>query len=110
MAVDSGEWSDATKEKAIVDFLNWMVDKGQSMTASLDYAPLPKAVATKVKAKIHEIHVKGKESAKERPSPKNQPKPRPKLRPRPGDRVQRLEIEIPATKEFLVAGIFMCPA
>jgi phosphate transport system substrate-binding protein len=64
------EWNDATKEKAIVDFLNWMVDKGQSMTATLDYAPLPKAVAAKVKAKIHEIHVKGKESAKEEAKPK----------------------------------------
>lgn len=57
------EWQDAAKEKAIVDFLNWMVDKGQSMTASLDYAPLPKAVAAKVKARINQIHVKGKESA-----------------------------------------------
>ena len=60
------EWSDGTKEKAIVDFLNWMVDKGQSMTAALDYAPLPKAVATKVKGAIHGIHVKGKESAKDK--------------------------------------------
>jgi phosphate transport system substrate-binding protein len=58
------EWNDATKEKAIVDFLNWMVDKGQSMTAGLNYAPLPKAVAAKVKARIREIHVKGKEAAK----------------------------------------------
>jgi len=58
------EWSDATKEKAFVDFLNWMIDKGQTMTTNLDYAPLPKAVAVKVKSTIHEIHVKGKESAK----------------------------------------------
>jgi phosphate transport system substrate-binding protein len=58
------EWNDATKEKAIVDFLNWMVDKGQAMTASLDYAPLPKEVAKKVKTRIHEIHIKGKEAAK----------------------------------------------
>src|SRR3954453_6503367 len=36
------EWKDASKEKAFVDFLNWMVDKGQTMTAPLQYAPLPK--------------------------------------------------------------------
>jgi phosphate transport system substrate-binding protein len=56
------EWNDAGKEKAMVDFLNWMVDKGQSMTASLDYAPLPKAVAQKVKNRIKEIKSKGKET------------------------------------------------
>jgi hypothetical protein len=33
------------------------VDKGQTLTDSLDYAPLPKAVAAKVKARIKEIKV-----------------------------------------------------
>ena len=56
------EWSDAGKEKAFVDFLNWMVDKGQTMTATLQYAPLPKSVATKVKARIKQVTVK-KQSA-----------------------------------------------
>jgi hypothetical protein len=36
-----------------------MVDKGQTMTAALQYAPLPKNVAAKVKARIKEIKVKG---------------------------------------------------
>lgn len=58
------EWTDAGKEKAFVDFLNWMVDKGQTMTSALQYAPLPKNVATKVKARIKEIKVKPKQSAK----------------------------------------------
>ncbi len=58
------EWTDAGKEKAFVDFLNWMVDKGQTMTSALAYAPLPKSVATKVKARIKEIKVKPKQSAK----------------------------------------------
>lgn len=60
------EWKDAAKEKAFVDFLNWMVDKGQGMTSSLQYAPLPKNVAAKVKARIKEIRVKQdtKQSAK----------------------------------------------
>lgn len=52
------EWSDAGKEKTFVDFLNWMVEKGQSMVQSLDYAPLPKNVALKVKARIKQIQVK----------------------------------------------------
>jgi phosphate transport system substrate-binding protein len=54
------EWSDASKEKAFVDFLNWMVGPGQGLTQALDYAPLPKNVAEKVKARIKEIKVKGK--------------------------------------------------
>lgn len=58
------EWQDAGKEKAFVDFLNWMVDKGQTMTSALEYAPLPKNVATKVKARIKEVRVKPKQSAK----------------------------------------------
>jgi len=57
------EWKDAGKEKAFVDFLTWMVDKGQTMTAALQYAPLPKNVATKVKARIKEIKVSAKQSA-----------------------------------------------
>ncbi len=58
------EWADAGKEKAFVDFLNWMVDKGQTMTTSLEYAPLPKSVAAKVKARIKEVKAKGQTSAK----------------------------------------------
>jgi len=58
------EWSDAGKEKVFVDFLNWMVDKGQTMTGQLSYAPLPKAVAQKVKARIKEIKVKGTSARK----------------------------------------------
>jgi phosphate transport system substrate-binding protein len=49
------KWSDAVKEKAMVDYLNWMLDSGEKMTQSLFYAPLPKNVAAKVKAKIKEI-------------------------------------------------------
>ncbi len=66
------EWSDASKEKAFVGFLNWMVDQGQKMTKDLDYAPLPTAVATKVKSRIHEIHVKGQQASSDK---KEDPKP-----------------------------------
>jgi phosphate transport system substrate-binding protein len=58
------EWADAGKEKAFVDFLTWMVDKGQTMTSALDYAPLPKNVAAKVKARIKEVKVKGQTAKK----------------------------------------------
>jgi phosphate transport system substrate-binding protein len=46
---------DAAKGKIIADFLNWMVDDGQKMTADLTYAPLPESVVTKVKAEIRQV-------------------------------------------------------
>jgi phosphate transport system substrate-binding protein len=58
------EWADANKEKAFVDFLTWMVDKGQTMTSALAYAPLPKTVAEKVKLRIKEVKVKGQAANK----------------------------------------------
>src|SRR5262249_20434631 len=57
------EWADAGKQKAFVNFLNWMVDQGQGMTSALSYAPLPKTVASKVKSKIKEIKVKENKQA-----------------------------------------------
>ncbi len=47
---------DAGHQKIIVDFLNWMLDKGESMTAQLAYAPLPGPVAEKVRATVKQIH------------------------------------------------------
>jgi len=49
------KWDDASKRATMVDFLNWMLNSGQSMTKDLDYAPLPKAVADKVRATIKQI-------------------------------------------------------
>ena len=46
---------DAAKGKIIVDFLNWMVDNGQKMTAALTYAPLPENVAQQVKSEIKQV-------------------------------------------------------
>jgi phosphate transport system substrate-binding protein len=46
---------DASKGKILADFLNWMVDDGQKMTAELTYAPLPESVASKVKAEIKQV-------------------------------------------------------
>jgi phosphate transport system substrate-binding protein len=46
---------DAAKGKIIADFLSWMVDDGQKMTADLTYAPLPASVAAKVKDEIKQV-------------------------------------------------------
>ncbi len=46
---------EAAKGKILADFLNWMVDDGQKMTAELTYAPLPGNVAEKVKGAIKSV-------------------------------------------------------
>ena len=46
---------DAAKGKMISDFLIWMVDDGQKLTADLAYAPLPENVAAKVKDAIRQV-------------------------------------------------------
>jgi phosphate transport system substrate-binding protein len=50
------DWKDKNKEKIVVDFLNWMLDQGQNMTADLNYAPLPDAVKQKERETIKTIH------------------------------------------------------
>ena len=47
---------DAAKGKIISDFLVWMLDNGQKMTAELTYAPLPDSVTAKVKDVIKQVH------------------------------------------------------
>ena len=47
---------DPAKGKILVDFLNWMLDQGESMTADLDYAPLPQSVSAKVRDTIKQVH------------------------------------------------------
>lgn len=47
---------DPAKGKAIVDFLNWMLDKGEYLVMQLDYAPLPQNVAEKERAVFKQIH------------------------------------------------------
>jgi phosphate transport system substrate-binding protein len=49
------EWKDASKGKIMTDFLSWMLDQGQGMVQSLDYAPLPKEVAEKERTVIKTI-------------------------------------------------------
>jgi phosphate transport system substrate-binding protein len=49
-------WDDQGKGKAMVDFLQWMLDHGEAEAGALDYAPLPKAIADKERATISQIH------------------------------------------------------
>jgi phosphate transport system substrate-binding protein len=49
------QWKDANKAKIMTDFLNWMLDSGQSMAQQLNYAQLPKSVVDKERAKIKQI-------------------------------------------------------
>ena len=46
---------DPAKGKILVDFLNWMLDSGEKMTAELTYAPLPESVVEKVRVAIKRI-------------------------------------------------------
>ncbi|HEY0795394.1 MAG TPA: phosphate ABC transporter substrate-binding protein PstS [Acidisarcina sp.] len=46
---------DAAKGHVIKDFLQWMIDHGQSEVSALYYAPLPKSVADKVKVSISQL-------------------------------------------------------
>jgi len=47
---------DPAKGKVLHDFLEWMLDKGEAEAPSMDYAPLPKAVADRVRQTINQIH------------------------------------------------------
>jgi phosphate transport system substrate-binding protein len=49
------QWQDGQKRQAIVNFLTWMLNNGQSMTEQLDYAPLPKSVVEMERAKLRDI-------------------------------------------------------
>jgi phosphate transport system substrate-binding protein len=52
--------ADAQKGKAIGQFLWWAIHDGQKLAGPLDYAPLPKAVVTKVEAALKSMTVQGK--------------------------------------------------
>jgi phosphate transport system substrate-binding protein len=47
--------NDAAKTKALVGFLNWMLDHGQSEAASLTFAPLPTQVQEMVRKSVTNI-------------------------------------------------------
>ena len=47
---------DPAKGKILNNFLNWMLDDGEKMTAELTYAPLPSNVAEKVRETVKQVH------------------------------------------------------
>jgi phosphate transport system substrate-binding protein len=49
------QWKDGTKKNATATFLEWMLDNGQGMVSSLNYAPLPKEVAERERAVIKQL-------------------------------------------------------
>ena len=50
------EIQDKQQMGVLRDFLTWMLSTGQTMTAALEYAPLPSAVVAKEQAAIAKIH------------------------------------------------------
>jgi phosphate transport system substrate-binding protein len=54
------EMADATKAKALVDFLWWAVHDGQKLGTALHYAPLPAEMVTRVEALLKSISAGGK--------------------------------------------------
>ena len=50
---------DAAKAKAVVDFFRWGYTKGESVASSLDYAPLPAALAQRLAARLDSLDVGG---------------------------------------------------
>ena len=47
---------DPAKGKILGEFLNWMLESGEKMTATLTYAPLPQNVVEKVRETIKQVH------------------------------------------------------
>jgi phosphate transport system substrate-binding protein len=55
------EQQDATKGKALVDYLWWATHDGQKLGAALDYAPLPKDLIPSIEARLKSITSGGKQ-------------------------------------------------
>lgn len=51
--------TDATKGKALVAFLRWMLTDGQQYTSALEYAPLPSALVAREQAQVGKIILPG---------------------------------------------------
>jgi phosphate transport system substrate-binding protein len=54
------------KGEALADFLWWALHEGQKYTHDLDYAPLPKAIVTRVETALRTLRVNGKAILAER--------------------------------------------
>jgi phosphate transport system substrate-binding protein len=49
--------TDGAKGRKLVDFLRWALSDGQQSAASLDYAPLPSALATQLRSRVDLIQL-----------------------------------------------------
>lgn len=49
------QWPDASKGRAMVDFLHWMLEHGESEATGMSYAPLPAALVERVNQAINQI-------------------------------------------------------
>jgi phosphate transport system substrate-binding protein len=47
---------DSAKGKVLHDFLEWMLDHGEAEAASMTYAPLPPAIAARVRKTVEMVH------------------------------------------------------
>lgn len=54
------DMKDATKAKALVDFLWWASHDGQKFAAELQYAPIPEAVVKKIETRLKSLKSGGK--------------------------------------------------
>jgi len=48
-------WGDPNKRKAMINFLDWILDSGQKMTSNLHYVPLPETLAAQVRNDVKQI-------------------------------------------------------
>ncbi|HTL94753.1 MAG TPA: phosphate ABC transporter substrate-binding protein PstS [Gemmatimonadaceae bacterium] len=51
--------TDATKAKKLKDFLHWYLHSGEGTAATLDYAPLPDVMKTRLDARVDSVSVGG---------------------------------------------------
>lgn len=51
--------TDATKAKKLKDFLHWYLHSGEATAATLDYAPLPDVMKTRLDARVDSVTVGG---------------------------------------------------
>jgi phosphate transport system substrate-binding protein len=53
-------WTDKDKGQTVVDFLYWALTKGQGMTQSVNYSPLPDSIRQQTLTLLDQIQYRGK--------------------------------------------------
>lgn len=52
-----GQQADSVKARKLVDFMRWALTEGEKQAASLDYAPLPEVMATRLLQRLDSIQI-----------------------------------------------------